>query len=658
MRYDRAELEAVIAAGMEAFRPRPRTSLLEWAEQNFYLSAESSYVEQHWRSWPFQRAILAAMGDDRIEEVTFKKSARVGWTVMILAAVGYFAQHKRRNQALWQPTDDDRDEFVKASIDPMLRDVALMRDVMPQVKGRSADNTLQLKKFVGSTLYLRGGKAAKNYRRISPDVCYLDEVDGFDKDVEKEGSPFILAWKRNEGATFRKRLAGSTPKEAGQSLIEGREAVADVRYRREMRCPDCDGWHELIWDTSEDAVAGIRWVDGDAETARHVCPHCGVLIDQGQYLEAVGRWKGSDGSLIDDDGVFRDAGGAEIDPARHVAFYIWTAYSPAASWADIVREFQAADAKLAEGDDTSLKTFTNTTLGQTYAGQVDSLSEGELDSRVRPFPLRIVPRECLVLLAGADTQDNRIEVGVWGFGRGSQMWTIDHQVFWGSPSQDSVWKDVDTWFSRTYPHASGMDMRVTGLAIDTQGHHTQAVYDWVWRHRKGSKIYAVRGKSVGEKAIQDTAGPVEINWRGQRRPNGVMLWNVGTNMAKDLLFARLHITDPGPGYIHVSQDTDQEWRRQLVGEVRMVTPSGQTRWVKTRRRVEVLDCAVYALWLEEAMGLRRWPDHRWRELEEMFKEAPGRQDPAVAPPPRVVDTSVSRRFSLSGSGRFGGSRAG
>jgi molybdopterin-guanine dinucleotide biosynthesis protein len=46
------------------------------------------------------------------------------------AAIGYFAHHKRRNQALWQPTDSDRDQFVKTELDPMLRDVAVMADVM------------------------------------------------------------------------------------------------------------------------------------------------------------------------------------------------------------------------------------------------------------------------------------------------------------------------------------------------------------------------------------------------------------------------------------------------------------------------------------------------------------------------------------------------
>ena len=40
----------------------------------------------------------------------------------------------------------------------------------------------------------------------------MDELDGFDSDVEKEGSPDKLAWKRTEGAVYRKLVAGTTPK--------------------------------------------------------------------------------------------------------------------------------------------------------------------------------------------------------------------------------------------------------------------------------------------------------------------------------------------------------------------------------------------------------------------------------------------------------------
>jgi phage terminase large subunit GpA-like protein len=655
MKYDRAILEEAVRAAMAAFAPRPPLTLTEWAEQHFYLSAESSYVEQKWRAWWFQRPILAAMGDDRVEEVTFRKSARVGATAMMLSAIGYFAQYRRRNQAFWQPTDDDRDEFVKTSVDPMLRDVAVMREVLPQAVSRHRDNTLQLKRFTGSALYLRGGKAAKNYRRISVDVAYIDEADAFDRDIEKEGDPFKLAWKRTEGATFRKRIAGSTPKEAGTSLIQAREDRADVRYRYEIQCPDCDGWHELTWSTDPDAPAGLRWVNDDPATVRHLCPHCATLIDQGQYLAAVdaGRRRciGDDGSTITDEGVWLDMLGIPREPPRHVAFFVWTAYSPAASWADIVREYLDAEAKVAEGDDSALKAFTNTTLGLVYAGEVDRTDADDLIARAEPFPLRICPRDCLLLLAGVDTQDNRLEVGVWGYGRGAESWTIDHRVIYGDPGQGEVWAELEDWFlGTTYTHIAGTELKVSGMSIDSGGHNTHAVYEFARKHR-ARDVYATKGRNRDEKAIKDGAAPVDIDWQGKKRPKGVILWHVGTNLAKDLIYSRLSVTKPGPGYIHLSNELPQEWFLQFAAEVRRTAPNGSSRWTPIRRRNEALDCRVGVTWLEEHMELRRKPESWWLDLENRVRPPPLEVLAPAAPP--VVQAAVREKHKISVSSYFG-----
>src|SRR5699024_8630794 len=144
------------------------------------------------------------------------------YTKILLAAIGYNAHHRRRNQCIWQPTDDDADDFVKTEVDPMLRDIEVMRSVFPKYLSRHKDNTLQQKKFIGSMLRVRGGKAASNYRRISIDFGALDELDAFDNDIEKEGAPDSLAAKRLEGATFPKFVCGSTPKLKGFSLIDTR----------------------------------------------------------------------------------------------------------------------------------------------------------------------------------------------------------------------------------------------------------------------------------------------------------------------------------------------------------------------------------------------------------------------------------------------------
>jgi len=638
----RSQIEQALARGLRAWgKPEPLT-LEQWSRQHFYLSAESSYVEQTWTPWTFQRAILACMSNDDIFEVTFKKSARVGYTKMLLAFLLYNAHHRRRNQILWQPTDEDRDEFVKTELEPALRDIEVMRDVLPSVHSRSKDNTLQAKKFVGSILHTKGGKAAKNYRRVSTDVAVWDELSAFDNDIEKEGDPFTIGSKRVEGATFPKCIDGSTPKQKGLCLIDARYTVADERMSYQVPCPHCGERHAITWG-GKDEPHGFKWdrETRDPESVRHLCPHCGVLISQAEYLavEAQGIWINEDGTLwLHADGRFTLPDGSPAAAPRHIAFHVWTAYSPAVPWAQILREFFAALEKMEHGDDTKMKAWVNTTRGETWEGEIERTDADELKQRAEPFKLRLLPRDCLLLLCGCDTQGNRIEAQVWGYGVGGQMWTIDHRVFFGNPAQEEVWVELEDFlFGETYQHASGTTQRIYATAIDSGGHHADAVYVFAHKHRV-RRVYAVKGSSGAERSIENGNTKVSFNWRGRREKNAPVLWLVGTNLAKDRMAARMEVTQQGPGYVHLSSENTDEWFRQLAAEDR-VTIRGQhgttTRWVPNRKRNEVIDMTAYTIWLEERLDL--WaPKMRkfWANLEEKVQPAVGDlfDQPAERPP--------------------------
>lgn len=640
-----AEIELRLSRGLAALGIREPMTLEEWARENFYLSAESSYVEQRWVPWTFQRAIMATISNDDIEEVDFKKSARVGYTKIILAALGYFAEHKRRNQVLWQPTDDDAEDFSKSELDPMLRDVAVMQTVFPSYAAKHKDNTVRQKKFVGSILRIRGGKAAKNYRRFSADVAIWDELSGFDGNIEKEGDPFTLGWKRTEGATFRKAICGSTPKLKGFCQIDKRYDAALFRFKYNVRCPHCGEHHPLTWG-GKDETHGMKWVGDDADTVMHMCPHCQTLIDQGDYLriEGQGVWISECGALhLHCDGTFTDPDGNPAATPRHIAFHIWTAYSPAVSWSQIVREFKKAHEEFMKGDDTLKQTFTNTTLGETWEVEVERADLNELRRRAEPFALRTIPRDCLLLLSATDTQDNRLETGVWGLGRDGQMWTIDHKIFWGSPAHDDVWAEWEGFVLGTeYSNAYGVPMRIFAHAIDSGGHHADDVYACAHKHKR-HRVYAIKGASGQERSIENGNTKVGYRRSGRIEKNGPTLWHVGTNLAKDRFQARLEVAQPGPGYVHFSDELSEEWFRQLAGEarvVRRVRGGSETRWVAERKRVEAKDIVTYVIWLEERLDLwsrthakAKW----WDDLEasvqpsmtDLFADPAPSQSPAA-----------------------------
>lgn len=625
---DMSEIHRAVRAGLKSLEAVEPMRLSEWAAKNFYLSAESSYVEQRWEAFPFQPAIMDAISDDEIEEVNFLKSARVGYTKILLAAIGYFAEHKRRNQALWQPTDEDSDDFCKSEVDTMIRDVPVMENVFPGFLAKNKDNTLKQKKFLGSTLHMRGGKAAKNYRRISVDVAALDEIDGFDADVEKEGSPIKLAYKRVEGATFPKLIVGSTPKIKGLSLIEARAGQADLRFRRFVPCNHCDEMITLEWG-GKDKKYGFKWFNDDPDTVGHVCLHCGGVMTQAEYLlvAARGKWIAQDGTWIDEAGfVFRNADGDVVPKAKHVVFFIWTAYSPMTSWSKIVREFLSAMDKAAAGDLSELKTFVNTTLGEPWEEKGEKADEHVLKQRAEAWPLRRVPMGGLVLAAGVDVQDDRFEVVTWAFGRGEEMWPVDYTVIDANPAEEREWDKLDAHLSMTFPHAGGGYLAIRGAAIDTGGHFTHQVYNFC-RLRARQRIFAIKGESREGQPIKDRASKVDVNVHGKVIKGGVKLWKVGTDTAKDLLLGRLGVAEPGPGYVHFSKELPDEFYHQLTAEqrVKVKTAQGEKfRWVKVRARNEVLDCTVYALFVAQQLDLHRYTDRQWDQLE--AKVIPAVQD--------------------------------
>lgn len=613
------ELQPQLTRGLALFKPRPDLRLSEWAAEHFYLSAESSYVEQRWEAYPYQVGILDCMGNDTVEEVVLRKSARVGYTKMLLAALAYFAEHKHRNQAIWQPTDEDSDEFVKTELEPMIRDVPAVLEIFPGFGMRSKDNTLRQKKFRGCVLHMRGGKAAKNYRRLSLSVAAVDEADAFDSDVEGEGSAVSLARKRLEGATFPKMIIGSTPKTRGTSLVDGREAVADLRLRFRVPCPCCDERIELRWG-GKDEPYGFKWTDGDPSTVKHLCERCAGLFDQSDYLSVWdrGRWESDDGTYLDELGAFCRDG--EPVPAPHsVAFHVWTAYSPQATWVQIVREWLSANAKKKKGDDSELKAFINTTLGESWEEGGEAVAANVLQERAEDFE-GVLPLGVVLCTMTVDVQSDRLEVLVKGWGALEESWQIDYDVLRGDPAKPDVWATLRAAILRKLERADGAEMRVRAVAIDSGGLHTHEVYQFCRANRAlvPGGVFAVKGHSQRSRPIIAKPSSVDVNHKGETIKRGAQVYLIGTDTAKDLILGRLRLKNAGPGFVHFSRDLPDEYYEQLTSEKRVSKRvSGRVFYVwmlPAGVRNEALDLEVYALAAAQKIGIHKWKPRRW-ELE-------------------------------------------
>ena len=574
-----SKINEAIRKGLAPLREPEPLRLSEWARLHFYLSAESSYVEGAFDPYPFQVPIMDAISNDDIKEVWIAKSARLGYTKIILASMLYHAHHKRRNQVLWQPVDDDADEFVKTELDPAFRDVSVMHEVFPWRDSQHRNNTLRQKVFIGSMLHIRGGRAAKNYRRLSVDVAYFDELDGFEPDVEGEGDPVTLGSKRVEGATFPKVVGGSTPRLADLSMIDFRFRNAEQKFRFYVPCPHCNHEQYFVWG-GKDEPRGLKWESGKPSTAAYLCEACGALFSQSQYLQTYhkGRYKNPDtGIWIDSSGFFRDSEDNLIDTPLSVGFHIWTLYSPMISWSQIVREFMAA-----HEDTDRFKTFVNTTLGEPWQEEGESADPGIILSRREEYTIDDL--QDVTICAGIDVQKDRLEVTVAAFGQKEECWILEHVIIPGETTERGVWAGLDDLFH---------DYSVVRAVVDS-GYNTGVVYEYC-----ASKGWVYPAKGIpGPRPLVEDERKRRQRLR-QRRKRTIAPEPIGVDQGKSLVYSRLKLQTPGPNYIHFPDhpSIDTEYADQLTAE-RLITRRRNGRviqtWEQIRKRNEALDCLIYA----------------------------------------------------------------
>lgn len=586
-------LRSAVRAGLRSLqKPEPLTAV-EWCDKNYYLPVESSYHEGRWETLPFQRAIMNAMGSDDIREVNLIKSARVGYSKMLLGVTAYLLEHKQRNGLLWQPTDGDAENFMKSHVEPMIRDVPQIRALSPWYGQKHRDNTLSMKRFSnGRGFWCLGGKAAKNYREKSVDFAIYDELAAFDDDIEKEGSPTTLGDKRLEGSTWPKSIRGSTPKIRGQCQIERAASESPHLFRFHVPCPHCGELQDLKWGGA-DCDFGIKWDSGQPNTAFYLCAHNACVIHQHELDQSDGRYICEKTGIWTADGIdWFNADDQLMSPPESITFHIWTAYSPFTTWARIVQDFYKA-----KGDYGKLKTFTNTTLGETWEEDQGERVEWEtLLGRREVYQENRIPNSVLFITIGIDTQDDRYEGYVFGWGIGEECWLIDRWILHGDPASAELLRKVGLKLRTQYVREDHTIMGIGRAGWDSGGHYTDEVYSQSITHgvhwvipMKGANVY---GKPIA-------------NFPRKRNQKRVYLTEVGTDNAKELIYNRLKIAFtpgiPQAGAIHFPLNDDicgETELKQLTAERKITkVEKGRrvSRWDAGGRRNEALDCCVYAL---------------------------------------------------------------
>lgn len=508
---------------------------------------------------------MDAVSDPAVNSVVVMSSAQVGKTEIVNNMVGYYIHQDPAPIMVLQPTLEMAQTWSKDRLAPMLRDTPVLKDKVKTPRAKKSQNTMLHKTFPGGHITMSGSNSPASLASRPVRMTLCDEVDRYAVSAGAEGDPVSLIRKR--AATFwnSKEILTSTPTVAGASRIEAEFELTDRRYYH-VPCPHCQKnqrllWANVSWDKDEDGR-------GLPDTARYACGECGAIWTEAQRHVAVkkGEWIASR--------PFHGRAG----------FHLSELYSPWVKLSAMVRTF--LDSK---GNPETLKTWVNTSLGETWEDAGDGIDNNSIYARRETYPAQ-VPGGALLLTAGIDVQHDRIELEIVGWGEGEESWNVDYLVLPGDTTRPEVWQDLDDCLQANYEHETGAQLHITAAGIDSSD-QTTTVYGWV-KPRQHRRIFALKGVSGPGRPV------VKISRRLKGRiTRDVDLYQVGVDDAKSMVYARLKVEEAGPGFCHFPMSRETEFFEQLTAE-KLVTKyyKGFPRreWQKKRARNEALDCRVYA----------------------------------------------------------------
>ena len=543
----------------DQFKPPPDLKVSEWADNFRKLSPESSAEPGSWNTSraPYQKDIMNCFNDNHIEKIVVMTSSQVGKTEIILNAIGYYIDQDPSPILIVQPTLQMGQAFSKDRLSAMIRDSEQLRGSVKDARSRDSGNTTMHKKFAGGHISIVGSNSASSLASRPIRNLFLDEIDRFELSVGSEGSPISLSIARTKTFFNRKIFMCSTPTIKGLSAIESAFEESDQRYYY-VPCPECNHHQILQWKN-------VVWQEDKPETAVYVCNECGSIIEESkkQWLLKNGEWRATKTSN------------------KVAGFHISELYSVWSTWGEMAKNFLEA-----KKNPETLKTFINTSLGESWEEQGEALEYDTLLERRLNYDFQSIPEDVLVITCAADLQRDRIEVQTVGWGLNYEAWVIDYKIFWGDPNALQVWQEFDNYLKSRFTTETGRVIAISCTCVDSGGLHTNQVYQFT-KPRQARRVFAIKGASAQGKPI--------VNRPSYVGKNKAVLYTLGVDTAKEAIFSRL-ARDQEDATLHFCADLDEEYFQQLTAEKRItkwVRGRKQLVWKQIRKRNEALDTLVY-----------------------------------------------------------------
>lgn len=564
----------------KTLEPPPDLTISQWADRYRRLSQESSSKGGIWdtNNAPYQREIMDAISDTSISKVVVMSAAQIGKTdAFLLNVLGYYMHYDPCPVLLIQPTLSLAETFSKDRLMPMVRDTPVLRNRISN-KARTSGNTILKKSFPGGRITMAGANSPTELRSRPVRILLADEIDAYPTTAGLDGDPLALGAKRLTTFWNSKAVYVSTPTVKSVSRIAV-EYENSTQEEWNVPCPACGEYQPLTWGQ----IRFDRNESGEVTQVSHVCKICGVIsteyewksqFEKGKYIAKYPERK--------DRGFHLNSLGSTLTPE---------------GWKKVVRDFLIANEEKKKGNIELLKAWTNTEMGEVWEEEGQTIEDSVLLKRRQKYNCE-VPEDVIILTAGIDTQDNRFEIEVVGWGIGFESWGIQYKKIYGDPKLPEVWKKLDDFLLQTFEKKDGTKMRIRSACMDSGGHFPNEVYAFC-KARYPRGLFAIRGKGGADVAYIPRP----------TKNNRVKAWlfTLGVDTGKALLLQRLLVEEEGEGYCHFPRDEekysdrgyDEEYFKGLTAEIMVLRyKKGRAvfEWELKQKglRNEPLDCRNYA----------------------------------------------------------------
>ena len=504
-------------------QPPPSITLSQWADKYRRLSQGASAESGQWDTGraEYQREIMDSISNIDVQKVVVKSGSQIGKTdAFLLNTIGYYMHYDPAAIMVLQPTLTMAETFSKDRLVLMLRDTPVLQDKVSS--GKRSGNTILQKIFPGGHVTMVGSNSPQSLASRPIRVLLADEIDRYPASAGQEGDPLFLASKRQTTFWNRKEVYVSTPTIKNASRIE-LEYEHSTQGEWNVPCPECGELQPLVW-------RNVIYDKEDIKNVRYVCDHCGIILDEATWKEN-----------------FKHGCYIHKYPNRKAKGFHLNALAstlPGAEWAAVVEEYVMAQEEAEKGNFDLIKAWLNTEMGETWEVSGDVLEDKELFKRCEDYGHE-VPQQVICLTAGVDTQDDRFEVEVVGWGVEKESFGIKYARIYGDMKDEDIWKDLDAFLSQTFIKPDGSKLKIICTCIDSGGHYTNEVYKFT-KARAGRRVFAIKGKGGAEVAY--ISAPTKNN------RYKATLFTIGVDTGKSLLYDRLKVADPGPNYCHFPSD--------------------------------------------------------------------------------------------------------